>query len=154
MIEKTYVGNSVFFQTSLFFPRLKKQNFTFFYRNAKGKTRRLKDELTEVKAELERTRMEKEELSRSLTARNNNSDFGEILSSTIRDEQISGNETLPKVNSMSLNCINIGECVPAAEDTELNKRVYDHWKSVLTASMNLIQLTDESIRMDVFRIKA
>ncbi|XP_062557569.1 uncharacterized protein LOC134222440 [Armigeres subalbatus] len=116
---------------------------------------KIKDELSKMKAELEKTRREKEELSQTLAAMDRTEDFMEARSSTMRDDQPSGNDTLlMRINNMSLGSLNIPECVPTMGDTELNKRVYDHWKNVFNASMNLIQATDESTKSDLFRIKA
>lgn len=114
------------------------------------------DELSKVKAELEKIRLEKEELNRILAARNHDQDkVCEVGPSTVPKEQTSASETLMMtVNNMSLSSLNIPECVPASGEKELNKRAFDHWKSVLNASMNLIQATDEKTRIDVFRIKA
>lgn len=114
-------------------------------------SKKIKEELAKMKIELERTRKEKEELSRALSAR----DFSEARSSTMREDPTSGNESLlMTMNNMSLSSLSIPECVPTSGDTELNKRVYDHWKNVFNASMSLIQATDETIKHDLFRIKA
>lgn len=109
-----------------------------------------------MKAELERTRMEKEELSRILADRDHDEDtFSEVRSSTMREEQMTANETLlTTMTNMSLSSLNIPECLPAADEAELDKRAYDHWKSVFNAAMNLVQATDESTRFDLLRIKA
>lgn len=95
-------------------------------------------------------------MSRILAARGQDeNEFCEQRSSTMREEQTATNETLlVTMNNMSLSSLNIPECAPATGETELNKRAYDHWKNVLNASMNLIQATDESTRIDLFRIKA
>lgn len=117
---------------------------------------KIKEELLRVKAELEKTRKEKEELSRTLASMDQSGDFCEARSSTMRDDpSTSGNETLlMTMNNMSLSSLNVPECVPATGDTELNKRIYDHWKNVFIASMNLIQATDETTKINLFRIKA
>nr|XP_029707765.1 uncharacterized protein LOC115254417 [Aedes albopictus] len=73
----------------------------------------------------------------------------------MRDDLVNGNESLlMTMNNMSRSSLSIPECVPASGDTELNKRVYDHWKNVFNASMNLIQATEETTKFDLFRIKA
>lgn len=117
-----------------------------------------------MKAELEKTRMEKEELSRILASMDDDeNEFDEARTSTRREDcspeprepQPTANETLLlTMTNMSLSSLNIPECVPATGETELNKRDYDHWKNVINASLNLIQAVDESIKMDLFRIKA
>lgn len=124
----------------------------------------LRAELKAVKAELERTRMEKEELSRILASMDDDeNEFGEARTSTMREDcspepretPVTANETLLlTMTNMSLSSLNIPECVPTAGETELNKRDYDHWKNVVNASLNLIQAVDESVKMDLFRIKA
>lgn len=82
-------------------------------------------------------------------------EFAQVRSSTIREEQGTPNETLlMTMNNMSLSSLNIPECVPSHGESELNKRDFDHWKNVLSASLNLIQAVEEATRFDVFRIKA
>ncbi|XP_062557720.1 uncharacterized protein LOC134222575 [Armigeres subalbatus] len=117
--------------------------------------KKVSEELAKVKAELEKTRLEKEELSRILADRDKEeNEFCQARSSTIREEHTADNETLlTTMNNMSLSSLNIPECVPTAGETELNKRDYDHWKNVLNASMDLIQAVDESTRINIFRIK-
>ncbi|XP_062713225.1 uncharacterized protein LOC134290179 [Aedes albopictus] len=118
-------------------------------------SKKMMNELLKVKAELERTRKEKEELSRSLAATGQDRNFAGARSSTMRDDLVNGNESLlMTMNNMSRSSLSIPECVPASGDTELNKRVYDHWKNVFNASMNLIQATEETTKFDLFRIKA
>lgn len=114
------------------------------------------DELSRMKAELERTRLENEELNRMLEDKEQDqNEFCEARSSTMRESQTAANETLlSTMNNMSLSTLNIPECVPTAGEAELNKRDYDHWKNVLDASMHLIQATDESTKIYLFRIKA
>lgn len=114
------------------------------------------DELSKVKAELERTRLENEELSRMLVAKEQDEEeFCEARSSTMRECPAAANETLlTTMNAMSLSTLNIPECAPTAGESELTKRDYDHWKNVLTASMHLIQAVDESTKIYLFRIKA
>lgn len=125
-------------------------------RHVKGKrTKKLKEELEKMRAELEKTRMEQEQLSQKLAGMSQNADFYEARSSTVREEQPSGNETLlMTMSNMSLSSLNIPECLPTPGDTEINKRIYDHWKNILHASMNLLQVADEPTRFDLFRIKA
>ncbi|XP_053681810.1 uncharacterized protein LOC128732562 [Sabethes cyaneus] len=118
------------------------------------KRKELKCEILRMKAELEKTMMEKEELSRRL-AEIDDANFDEARSSTMYDQQTSENETFfTTMNNLSLTSLNIPECTPAAGDTEINKRGYDHWKGVFNASLNLIQASDEATRYDLFRIKA
>lgn len=95
-------------------------------------------------------------MSRILAGRSQDEDeFCDQRSSTMREEQSTANETfLMKMNNMSLSSLSIPECLPAAGETELSKRDYDHWKNVLNSSLNLIQASDESTRIDLFRIKA
>ncbi|XP_029727480.1 uncharacterized protein LOC115265665 [Aedes albopictus] len=109
----------------------------------------LADELSKVKAELERTRLENEELSRMLVAKEQDEEeFCEARSSTMRECPAAANETLlTTMNAMSLSTLNIPECAPTAGESELTKRDYNHWKNVLTASMHLIQAVDESTKI-------
>ena len=99
-----------------------------------------------IKAELEKTRLEKDELSRILATKDrDDNEFceGEVRTSTMREDQIQANESLlMTMMNMSLGSLNIPECVPATGETELNKRDYEHWKSVVNASMHLIQAVD------------
>ncbi|XP_055542245.1 uncharacterized protein LOC129727953 isoform X2 [Wyeomyia smithii] len=119
-------------------------------------TEKLTNELSRVKAELEMMRLEKEKLCQILANRDHEeNEFYTAKSSTMREEQATTNETfLTTMSNMSRSTLNIPECAPIAGETELNKRSYDHWKNVLNASMNLIQATDESTKMNLFRIKA
>lgn len=110
------------------------------------------EKLTKLRAELEKTRKEKDELTRTLATVTQNTVCRETTSNIMPDQTMNGHELL--MNNVSLSCLNIPECTPAAGDTELSKRSYDHWKSVLNASLNLIQATNEFIRIDLFRIKA
>lgn len=124
----------------------------------KGKVaKKLKEELAKTKAELERTRLENQQLNRSLAARSPamSEDFNQARSSTMHEDQINGNETLlMTINKMSLSGLNIPECTPSVGDTELSKRAYDHWRNVFNASMNLIHAVNESIKNNLFRIRA
>ncbi|XP_062537716.1 uncharacterized protein LOC134206052 [Armigeres subalbatus] len=116
---------------------------------------KIAEELSKVKAELEKTRMEKDELSRILATKGQeDNEFAQARSSTIREEHSANETLLMTMNNMSLGSLNIPECVPATGESELSKRDYDHWKNVLNASLNLIQAVDESTRFDLLRIKA
>ncbi|XP_055543269.1 uncharacterized protein LOC129728827 [Wyeomyia smithii] len=77
-------------------------------------TEKLIDELSEVKAELERTRFENEELSRIVAEiRQNGNEFYDARSSTMCNEHSTANETLlATMSNMSLSSLNIPECVP------------------------------------------
>ncbi|XP_062704086.1 uncharacterized protein LOC134286486 [Aedes albopictus] len=113
-------------------------------RKEESSSKKMMNELLKVKAELERTRKEKEELSRSLAATGQDRNFAGAMSSIMRDDLVNGNESLlMTMNNMSRSSLSIPECAPASGDTELNKRVYDHWKNVFNASMNLIQATKD-----------
>ncbi|XP_062554589.1 uncharacterized protein K02A2.6-like [Armigeres subalbatus] len=105
---------------------------------------KIAEELSKVKAELEKTRMEKDELSRILATKGQeDNEFAQARSSTIREEHSANETLLMTMNNMSLGSLNIPECVPATGESELSKRDYDHWKNVLNASLNLIQAVDE-----------
>ncbi|XP_062542320.1 uncharacterized protein LOC134210289 [Armigeres subalbatus] len=70
-------------------------------------------------------------------------------------QQASGNESLlATMNHMSLGSLNIPECSPSEGEIDIDKKAYEHWKEVVTASFNLVQATDESAKMNIFRIKA
>lgn len=71
------------------------------------------------------------------------------------DRQATGNESLwATVNHMSLGSLNIPECKPSDGETDIDKKAYEHWKEIVTASFNLVRATDEHAKMDIFRIKA
>lgn len=116
-------------------------------------SKKMANELSKMKAELEKMRKEKEKLSQTLAAMDNSGEIVDARSSTMRD--VTGSETLlVTMNNMSRSSLSIPECVPSSGDTEINKRVYDHWKNVFSASMNLISATDERTKINLFRIKA
>ncbi|XP_055535067.1 uncharacterized protein LOC129724331 [Wyeomyia smithii] len=58
------------------------------------------------------------------------------------------------LTSMSFASMNIPECKPDDGEQDIDKNSYEQWKRLLEASMNLVGVTEESMKFNVFKIKA
>ncbi|XP_058828627.1 uncharacterized protein LOC131688427 [Topomyia yanbarensis] len=114
----------------------------------------LMQELIALKTELNAVRSEKDRL---LLDREVNSTSSEQvrMDTTLDVCRVSENESLlATMNHMSLGSLHIPECKPSEGETDLDKKAYEHWKEIVTASFNLVRATDEHAKMDIFKIKA
>lgn len=76
--------------------------------------------------------------------------------STLRENQLRMNESTlqTSMNNLSVASLNVSECKSAIGDEEIDKKCFEQWKDLLEASMELIGVADEHIKMNIFRIKA
>lgn len=58
------------------------------------------------------------------------------------------------LTSMSFAALQIPECKPADGEQDIDRRSFELWRDILEASMNFSNITDESTKMSVFRMKA
>ncbi|XP_062557922.1 uncharacterized protein LOC134222782 [Armigeres subalbatus] len=118
----------------------------------------LQEQLSALKAELATVRAEKRRPLRALEATTEDNDSVNFKPSECfesRPSTSSGNESLlATMSNMSFGSLNIPECRPSDGETDVDKKAYEHWKEILTASFNLVRATDERSKMDIFRIKA
>ncbi|XP_058816976.1 uncharacterized protein LOC131680275 [Topomyia yanbarensis] len=56
--------------------------------------------------------------------------------------------------NMSISTLNIPECKPSEGESDIDKGAYEHWKDIVEASLNLINVSDERSKIGVFKIKA
>lgn len=112
------------------------------------------EELIALKTELVLARAERDQLLREKEI----GDKGIDLSSPSEDSNDhpkSENESLMvTMNHMSLGSLNIPECKPSEGENDVDKKAYEHWKEIISASFNLVHATDEQAKMDIFKIKA
>lgn len=107
-----------------------------------------------MRKELAQLRNEKDALLHSTTGSKASNEFGSTEASTAESFGAVGETILASVNNMSLSTMTIPECVPSDGESDIDKKGYEYWKNILTASLNLTQANDESTKMDVFKIKA
>lgn len=116
---------------------------------------------------LERERAEKEALKSSVAALNATSsavdegsvDFDGVPrpSSTRRAETADNfqeSRFVSSVNQLSVSSLNVPECVPLADDDDINRHSFEMWKELLIDSMTLAGIEDEHTQFIVFKIKA
>lgn len=111
----------------------------------------LLDELITVRAELTKTRSEKDALHQLASNLNVANEIQHARSSTECEESTG---TVSQTLLASVNNMSIPECKQSAGEVDIDKKAYKYWKDILVASLNLIQATNEGIKMDIFRIKA
>lgn len=58
------------------------------------------------------------------------------------------------LTSMSFASLQIPECKPAEGEQEIDKRSFEQWRNILEASMKFSGITEESVKINVFRMKA
>ncbi|XP_062708138.1 uncharacterized protein LOC115258286 [Aedes albopictus] len=116
----------------------------------------LLEEISALKLELETIRTDKQQAFQDFDAnlRNDAVDF-ELSEASHHQSTSSGSGSLlATMSNMSLSSLNIPECKPSEGETDIDKKAYEHWKKILSASFNLVHATDEQAKMDIFRIKA
>lgn len=77
--------------------------------------------------------------------------------STMRDDQRIGaaeSSLMATVNTLSVASLNIPECKPRENEDEIDRRTYETWKELLDASLQLVGVTDEITKMNIFKVKA
>lgn len=104
---------------------------------------------------LNRSRLNNLALEKSLQTCEDNHDFlpGH---STLRTDQSKLNESSlqTSMNNLSLASLNIPECKPVMDEEDIDKKSFEEWKDLLEASMELVAVTEEHVKMSVFKIKA
>lgn len=116
----------------------------------------LLEEISALKLELATIRTDKQQAFQDFDAnlRNDAVDF-ELSEASHHQSTSSGSGSLlATMSNMSLSSLNIPECKPSKGETDIDKKAYEHWKEILSASFNLVHATDEQAKMDIFRIKA
>lgn len=114
----------------------------------------LLEELLAVKNELATLRSEKAQLLHTMEV-NNTENVQDRRNAPLNEHQAPTNDSLlATMNHMSLGSLNIPECKPSDGDTDIDKKAYEHWKEIISASFNLVHATDEQAKMDMFKIKA
>lgn len=83
-------------------------------------------------------------------------EFQNARCSTIREVPSTMNESLlmSTMSNLSFNSMNVPECKPSPGEAEIDKKAYDHWKDILETSLQLVNATDETVKMGIFKIKA
>lgn len=74
--------------------------------------------------------------------------------STLRADSSSNRNEASILTSMSFATLNIPECRPCDGEEDIDKKSYEQWKDQLEASMNLVGVSDESMKINIFKIKA
>lgn len=99
---------------------------------------------------LKRSRLEK-----SMQANEDNNDFL-MRHSTMREDQSKLNESAlqTSMNNLSLATLNVPECKPTTGEEEIDKKSFEQWKDLLESSMQLVGVTEEHVKMSIFKIKA
>lgn len=96
--------------------------------------------------------------SRLENSRQANEDNHDILvgHSTMREDQSKLNESSlqASMNNLSLATLNVPDCKPIPGEEEIDKKSFEQWKDLLEASMQLVGVTEENIKISIFRIKA
>lgn len=73
-------------------------------------------------------------------------------------EDFSANQSnsimMTSMNNLSVAMVNIPECKPAENEDEIDRKSFEAWKNLLEASMDLVGITDENTKMNVFKVKA
>lgn len=118
----------------------------------------------ELRNELEKVRMEKEQLEATVNSISANdvdrsmSDFSEHFRphSTQRDKSILLEESrfMSSINQLSISSINVSECKPSGDDGELHRHDFEQWKDLLVDSMQLAGISDESTKFMIFKVRA
>ncbi|XP_055551589.1 uncharacterized protein LOC129733963 [Wyeomyia smithii] len=77
--------------------------------------------------------------------------------STLRDDS-AGNQSnsllMTSMNTLSVASLNLSECKPIENGDDIDRKSFETWKDLLEASMDLIGVTDEVTKMNVFKVKA
>lgn len=124
--------------------------------------KRLQKELEASRAENASLRAQLQEMANNVNlATSSVSEFGEhspaAQSSEIRTErQTASCESMmmASMNNHSLSTLSVPECKPSDGEFEVDKQAYLRWKDILETSLNLINTTDEHMKMGIFKIKA
>ncbi|XP_058820918.1 uncharacterized protein LOC131683118 isoform X2 [Topomyia yanbarensis] len=77
--------------------------------------------------------------------------------STMRKDQraeLDNSLLLTSMNNLSFASLNVPECKPNDGEEEIDRKSFEQWKDLLDASMQLGGVTDESVKISIFRIKA
>ncbi|XP_029736165.2 uncharacterized protein LOC115270950 [Aedes albopictus] len=61
---------------------------------------------------------------------------------------------MSSVTQLSVSSLNVPECVPLADDDDINRHSFEMWKDLLIDSMKLAGIQDEETRITLFKIKA
>ncbi|XP_062541824.1 uncharacterized protein LOC134209812 [Armigeres subalbatus] len=81
--------------------------------------------------------------------------YSRIQSTNTSDNQQTENESLSaSMNNLSFATLNVPECKPLNDEDEIDKRSFETWRTLLEASMQLVGVTNERIKMSIFQIKA
>lgn len=105
---------------------------------------------------LKKVRMDKRELEESVNLGEAAPSFMQRNSTMHEDQRMGVGESslIATVNNLSLASINIPECKPKENEDEIDRKTYESWMELLDASLQLIGITDEITKMNIFKVKA
>lgn len=75
--------------------------------------------------------------------------------STMREITTSVTDPLSaSMNGLSYASLNIPECKPAEGEDDIDRKTFEQWRDLLEASMQLLGVYEEHIKMSIFKIRA
>lgn len=122
----------------------------------------------ELRRELEKIRMEKQQLesatvatplatpavdveSQSISSYNENfrPHSTEREKSTLEESRF-----MASINQLSISSVNVPECKPIGDEGEIQRHAYEQWRTLLVDSMQLAGISDEPTQFMIFKVKA
>nr|XP_029713712.1 uncharacterized protein LOC115257882 [Aedes albopictus] len=79
------------------------------------------------------------------------------MHSTMRDDSSQNGQhsmIMSSMSNLSFASLQVPECKPIEGEEEIDRKSYEQWKQTLEASMQLAGVTDETTKINIFRIKA
>lgn len=106
-----------------------------------------------LSTKLKKVRADKKQLEATFSSDEGGNVFGRGHS-TLREDICNSQNDSMLLTSMSFASMNIPECRPNDGEQDIDKKSYEQWKQLLEASMNLVGVTDEMMKLNIFKIKA